>query len=157
MKDVGFVDGSYVALLIGGFFLGIGGTSFAVGVPTVNSWFPPHRRGTAIGIFGAGMGGTAIAAFTTLRLRDDFGDQAPFIPAEGAIPLAPEPLPDAMDYDPAAQRLRVGKGFVANVTPAMWAYTVSGKPVLRQWFSYRRRDRTRPIIGDRRPPSRCAG
>lgn len=76
---VGFVDGSLTALLIGGFFLGIGGTSFAVGVPTVNSWFPPHRRGTAIGIFGAGMGGTAIAAFTTLRLRDAFGDQAPFL------------------------------------------------------------------------------
>ena len=76
---VGFVDGSLAALLIGGFFLGIGGTSFAIGVPTVNSWFPPHRRGTAIGVFGAGMGGTAIAAFTTLRLRDAFGDQAPFL------------------------------------------------------------------------------
>ncbi|WP_010539838.1 MFS transporter [Dietzia alimentaria] len=76
---VGFVDGSFVALLIGGFFLGIGGTSFAVGVPMVNSWFPPHRRGTAIGIFGAGMGGTAVAAFTTLRIRDALGDQAPFI------------------------------------------------------------------------------
>jgi hypothetical protein len=25
--------------------------------------------------------------------------------------------------------------------------------VLRQWFSYRRRDRTKPIIGDKRPPS----
>jgi len=76
---VGFVDGSLVTLLIGGFFLGIGGTSFAVGVPMVNSWFPPHRRGTAIGIFGAGMGGTAVAAFTTLRIREAFGDQAPFI------------------------------------------------------------------------------
>ncbi len=76
---VGFVDNSLTVLLIGGFFLGIGGTSFAVGVPTVNSWFPPHRRGTAIGIFGAGMGGTAVAAFTTLRIRDAFGDQAPFI------------------------------------------------------------------------------
>lgn len=76
---VGFVDNSLIVLLIGGFFLGIGGTSFAVGVPTVNSWFPPNRRGTAIGIFGAGMGGTAVAAFTTLRLRDAFGDQAPFI------------------------------------------------------------------------------
>ena len=76
---VGFVDGSYIALLVGGFFLGIGGTSFAVGVPTVNSWFPPHRRGTAIGIFGAGMGGTAIAAFTTLRIREALGDQAPFV------------------------------------------------------------------------------
>lgn len=76
---VGFFDSSYALLIVGGFFLGIGGTSFAVGVPTVNSWFPPHRRGTAIGIFGAGMGGTAVAAFTTLRIRDAFGDQAPFI------------------------------------------------------------------------------
>ncbi len=35
----------------------------------------------------------------------------------------------------------------------MWAYEVSGKQVLWHWFSYRRRDRSRPIIGDRRPPS----
>ncbi len=32
-------------------------------------------------------------------------------------------------------------------------YEVSGKQVLLQWFSYRKRDRERPIIGDRRPPS----
>jgi hypothetical protein len=75
------------------------------------------------------------------------------IPAKGAIPGAPEPLPDTMDYDPATRRLKIGKGFVENVTPEMWAYEVSGKQVLWHWFSYRRRDRTRPIIGDRRPPS----
>jgi hypothetical protein len=51
------------------------------------------------------------------------------------------------------RRLRIGKGFVENVTPEMWACEVSGKQVLWQWFSYRRRDRSRPIIGDRRPPS----
>ncbi len=79
--------------------------------------------------------------------------EAPHVPAEGAIPGAPEPLPDTMDHDAGTNRLRVGKGFVANVTAAMWAYEVSGKPILRQWFSYRRRDRSRPIIGDRRPPS----
>jgi hypothetical protein len=44
-------------------------------------------------------------------------------------------------------------GYIDNVTPEMWAYEVSGMNVLRQWFSYRRRDRSRPIIGDRRPPS----
>jgi hypothetical protein len=80
-------------------------------------------------------------------------EQAPFIPADGAIPGAPEPLPDTMDYDPAARRLKIGKGFIENVTPQMWAYEVSGMNVLRQWFSYRKRDRSRPIIGDRRPPS----
>lgn len=80
-------------------------------------------------------------------------ESAPTIPAGGAIPSAPEPLPDTMDYDPATRRLKIGKGYVENVTPEMWSYEVSGMNVLRQWFSYRRRDRTRPIIGDRRPPS----
>lgn len=78
---------------------------------------------------------------------------APTIPAAGAIPPAPEPLPDEMRYEPETGRLHVGKGHVANVTAAMNAYEVSGKNVLRQWFSYRKRDRSRPVIGDRRPPS----
>jgi hypothetical protein len=76
---------------------------------------------------------------------------APYIPAAGAIP--PEPLPDTMDYDAAKRRLTIGQGYVENVTPEMWAYEVSGMRVLWHWFSYRRRDRSRPIIGDRRPPS----
>ena len=80
-------------------------------------------------------------------------ENAPTIPKDGEIPGAPEPLPETMEYDAAKHRLRVGKGYVANVTQAMWDYEVSGKEVLRQWFSYRRRDRSRPIIGDRRPPS----
>ena len=37
--------------------------------------------------------------------------------------------------------------------PEVWAYQVSSKQVLVQWFSYRRSDRSRPVIGDRRPPS----
>jgi hypothetical protein len=78
---------------------------------------------------------------------------APRIPAGGTIPSTPEPLPDAMDYDPATRRLQVGNGCVENVTPEMWAYEVSGKRVLWHWFSYRRRDRTKPVIGDKLPPS----
>ncbi|MCP2242348.1 MFS transporter, NNP family, nitrate/nitrite transporter [Lentzea aerocolonigenes] len=70
---------SLAALLIGGFFLGLGGTAFAVGVPFVNAWFPPERRGLAIGIFGAGMGGTAISALTTVRLVGSGGVATPFI------------------------------------------------------------------------------
>ena len=80
-------------------------------------------------------------------------ETAPSIPTAGEIPGAPEPLPDTMAYDAAKRRLMIGKGFIENVTPAMWTYEVSGKQVLWHWFSYRRRDRTRPIIGDRRPPS----
>lgn len=80
-------------------------------------------------------------------------ETAPYIPKAGEIPGAPEPLPDVMDYDSEKRRLKIGKGYVENVTPAMWAYEVSGMNVLRQWFSYRKRDRSRPIIGTRRPPS----
>jgi NNP family nitrate/nitrite transporter-like MFS transporter len=67
------------ALLIGGFFLGIAGTAFAVGVPFVSAWFPPKRRGFAVGVFGAGMGGTAISALTTVKLVDAHGMSAPFV------------------------------------------------------------------------------
>jgi NNP family nitrate/nitrite transporter-like MFS transporter len=74
-----FAQTSYAALLMGGFFLGIGGTAFAVGVPFVNAWFPPERRGLAIGVFGAGMGGTAISALTTVKLYTNVGDKAPFL------------------------------------------------------------------------------
>ncbi len=70
---------SLTALLVGGFFLGIGGTAFAVGVPFVNAWFPPERRGLAIGVFGAGMGGTAISALTTVRMVDASGTATPFV------------------------------------------------------------------------------
>ena len=64
---IGFLgQDSYAAMLFAGFFLGIGGTAFAVGVPFVNAWFPPSRRGLAVGVFGAGMIGTAISALTTV-------------------------------------------------------------------------------------------
>jgi NNP family nitrate/nitrite transporter-like MFS transporter len=45
----------------------------------VNSWFPPERRGLAIGVFGAGMGGTAISALTTVKLYTEVGEKAPFL------------------------------------------------------------------------------
>jgi len=70
---------SYPLLLVGGFFLGIGGTAFAVGVPFVNAWFPPSRRGFAVGIFGAGMGGTAISALTTVKLMNAQNIHVPFL------------------------------------------------------------------------------
>ena len=79
--------------------------------------------------------------------------ERPIIPMEGAIPAGPDRFPDRIDYDAAARRLKVGDGFIDNVSSEVWAYEVSGKQVLVQWFSYRRRDRSRPIIGDRRPPS----
>ncbi|MBX9926084.1 MAG: N-6 DNA methylase [Hyphomicrobiaceae bacterium] len=77
----------------------------------------------------------------------------PTIPREGAIPATPDDFPNELRYDAAARRLFVGKGYVDNVSQAMVDYDVSGMNVLNQWFSYRKKDRRRPIIGDRRPPS----
>ena len=64
---------SYVLLLGFGFFLGVAGTAFAVGIPFVNAWYAPGRRGFATGVFGAGMGGTALSAFFTPRFVGWFG------------------------------------------------------------------------------------
>jgi len=64
---------SYPMLIVVGFFLGIAGTTFAVGIPFVNSWYEPSRRGFATGVFGIGMGGTALSAFFTPRFVNWFG------------------------------------------------------------------------------------
>jgi hypothetical protein len=81
-------------------------------------------------------------------------DRAPRIPKEGALPAEPGNMPNEIGYDAPKRRLLVGSGFIDNVHPGIWAYEVSGKHVLSQWFSYRRADRDRPIMGDRRPPSK---
>lgn len=72
------VKDSYAGLLVVGFFLGLGGTTFAIGVPLVNSWFPPARRGFAIGVFGAGMGGVALSGYFTPRIYKH-GENLPFV------------------------------------------------------------------------------
>ncbi len=70
---VGVSGGSYAALLVSGFLLGIAGTSFAIGVPFVSAWHRPERRGFATGVFGAGMGGTALSALLTPFLVERLG------------------------------------------------------------------------------------
>ena len=80
-------------------------------------------------------------------------DRQPYMPNDGAIPSTPEGFPETLEYEPENRRLKVGQGHIDNVTPAMWAYEVSGKNVLRQWFSYRKKNRERPQIGDKRESS----
>ncbi|MCW3158801.1 MFS transporter [Micropruina sonneratiae] len=61
-------------LLIGaGFYLGVAGTIFAVGIPFSSAWYPPGQRGFANGVFGMGMIGTAVSAFLTPRLAAGIG------------------------------------------------------------------------------------
>jgi len=54
---------SYWQFFAAGLGFGFCGTSFAIGIAYTSVWFPKHRQGTALGIFGAGNAG---AAFTSL-------------------------------------------------------------------------------------------
>jgi NNP family nitrate/nitrite transporter-like MFS transporter len=71
---VGFAD-SYEMVLVAGFFLGVSGAAFAVGVPFVSEWFPPERQGQALGLYGIGTAGTAISAWTMPALYDGFSQE----------------------------------------------------------------------------------
>jgi MFS transporter, NNP family, nitrate/nitrite transporter len=55
---------SYWTLLGVAFLLGIAGSSFAAGVPFVSRWYPKERQGFAVGVYGMGNIGTAVAAFS---------------------------------------------------------------------------------------------
>jgi NNP family nitrate/nitrite transporter-like MFS transporter len=67
---------SYAALLVVGFFLGVAGSSFAVGVPFVSGWYRKERQGFALGVYGIGNIGTAIAFFGAPWLVNHHGRHA---------------------------------------------------------------------------------
>jgi NNP family nitrate/nitrite transporter-like MFS transporter len=69
---------SLEAILAFGLLLGFAGASFAIGVPFVNGWYPPERRGFALGVYGMGMGGSVLAGLTAPRIADQWGLAAPF-------------------------------------------------------------------------------
>jgi NNP family nitrate/nitrite transporter-like MFS transporter len=52
---------TFAAMLAFGLLLGVSGASFAIGVPFVSRWYPADRQGFALGVYGAGMGGTVLA------------------------------------------------------------------------------------------------
>lgn len=64
---------AYWALLCVGFLLGIAGASFAVGVPFVAGWYGREQQGFALGIYGIGNIGTAIAFFGAPPVSNHWG------------------------------------------------------------------------------------
>ena len=46
--------------LVTGLFVGVAGGSFTVGIAYCARWFPRHRQGFAMGIFGVGNTGAAV-------------------------------------------------------------------------------------------------
>jgi MFS transporter, NNP family, nitrate/nitrite transporter len=70
---------SYPSLLFWGFWMGLAGTSFAVGVAFVSGWFPPSQQGTMLGIYGAGNIGQSVAVFGGPVLAGNIGIPATFL------------------------------------------------------------------------------
>lgn len=64
---------SFADLAIGGFFLGIGGAVFSVGVTSLPKYYPKERHGFVNGIYGIGNLGTALSAFGAPLVADKFG------------------------------------------------------------------------------------
>jgi MFS transporter, NNP family, nitrate/nitrite transporter len=71
----GYAEG-YWQLVGVGFLLGVTGSSFAVGVPFVAGWFSRERQGMALGIYGMGNIGTAIAALSAPAIVHNYGRPA---------------------------------------------------------------------------------
>jgi len=64
---------AYWQLLVIGLFVGLAGGSFSVGTPYVARWFPPEKRGLAMGVFGAGNSGAAVNKFVAPAIVVAFG------------------------------------------------------------------------------------
>lgn len=64
---------SYRYLLLVAFFLGLAGSSFAIGVGYVSRWFPMERQGSALGIYGLGNIGQSAAVFLGPLIAAAFG------------------------------------------------------------------------------------
>jgi nitrate/nitrite transporter NarK len=69
---------SYQTLLASAFFLGLAGSSFAIGAAFVSRWSPPALQGTALGIFGLGLLGQSAAVFGGAVAAATFGWPAVF-------------------------------------------------------------------------------
>jgi NNP family nitrate/nitrite transporter-like MFS transporter len=123
LAALGFAHDSFAAIIALGFLLGFAGASFAIGVPFVNRWYPPERQGVALGIYGAGMGGTVLAGLTAPRIVDAISISAAFFFAAALVAIvlviwvvlardAPVPNRPASMRDPIA---------VLGAGPRAWA------------------------------------
>ena len=67
------VTTGYKNLLVVGFFLGMAGSSFAVGVGFVSRWFAMEKQGSALGVYGLGNVGQSAAVFLGPVVAAAFG------------------------------------------------------------------------------------
>jgi len=72
------LTGSYASLLVAAFFIGMAGSSFAVGAAFVSRWTPAAKQGTSLGIYGLGTMGQSLAVFAGPVIASRLGWEAVF-------------------------------------------------------------------------------
>jgi NNP family nitrate/nitrite transporter-like MFS transporter len=78
---------TFAQLVTVAFFLGVAGSSFAIGVGFTSRWFPPERQGTALGIYGLGNMGHSAAVFLGPVVAGWLGRDAVFYGTAGLLVL----------------------------------------------------------------------
>lgn len=66
---------STTGLMIAGFFIGLGGAVFSVGVTSIPKYYPKEKHGFANGIYGMGNLGTAVSSFLAPPIAGAIGWQ----------------------------------------------------------------------------------
>ena len=79
---------SFEQFLILGLGFGLSGASFAVGIAYTSVWFPAHKQGTALGIFGAGNAGAAVTSLGAPHLLNWFTNNGQQIEGWRMLPKA---------------------------------------------------------------------
>jgi NNP family nitrate/nitrite transporter-like MFS transporter len=69
---------NYNTLIAYAFFLGLAGSSFAIGAGFVARWFPPEKQGSALGVYGLGNIGNSAAVFLGPLIGTSLGRNAVF-------------------------------------------------------------------------------
>lgn len=64
---------TFIDLIIGGLFLGLGGAVFSIGVTSLPKYYPKEKHGFVNGIYGAGNIGTAITSFSAPIIAKTLG------------------------------------------------------------------------------------
>ncbi|MGE5407733.1 MAG: MFS transporter, partial [Syntrophothermus sp.] len=145
---IGFAS-SYAALLGAGLLLGAAGASFAVGIPFVAEWFPKQRQGFALGIYGMGNIGTAVAAFSIPALRNAVSQEFAGI-VFGAVIAAYGGIWLALSREAPGERPRTDYGAVLRAGWRLWrlalfyfvtfggfvAMAIFLPKLLKDWFDY---------------------
>lgn len=79
---------SFTVLIASAMLLGVAGSSFAAGVRFVETRFPAHEHGFALGIYGIAVGGTVATALVAPRLAHSYGLTVPFYVLAGSAVVA---------------------------------------------------------------------